>query len=785
MAQGFEEFFRTATGHRPYDYQRTLAADGLPRTVRVPSGGGKTAGAVLAWLYRRTASAPGTTARRLVYALPQGSLPHWTHRRIDGWLHRLGLADAVGLHLLAGPEAQNGAWRRHPERTAILVGTHDVLLSRALMRGFADTRTMAPVSFGLLNNDAHWVFDEAHLLGPGLPTGERLQALREALGTTAPTGSTWMSAVGDGTAPPAGPAATGVRRVRRLHPDPDPNRYVADLVAALSAAHRPGTRTVAALGSPARARAVHAALRAAHPDRPVVLLHPYLRAAERSAERYGDRYDDRYGPVAESAGGDGRDGFLVVTRALDAGSDFSARTVLTELAPWSALVQRAGRCNRHGEHPEGGDLLWCVPPDGDGGGDGPGDAGGAAARWLAAHEGAAVTVADLFRARVEPEVPQAPGLGVPELVALFDNAPGAEPVDASRWLLPDRERTVFVAWRALAPEGPAPDEPGPGRAEQCEAPLDEVRARLAAADGGGGAWLRDAADGRWRPATAADLRSGTFLLLDAARGGHLPGTGWTPGSRVPVPPLFTGRTPPATACAAWVPLEQHLRETEEEARALTAGLPGLSAAQREAVALAGRLHDLGKCHDVFQAMLRGGGGDPPPGLLAKSRSPWSTGVSSRPSFRHELVSALLLLAGPHWHAPGADPSLVTYLAAAHHGRVRVTVRPESGEPAPALLGVHPGDRTPALALPTGERFPARVLDPAAPFRPDGRWAPLLAALLTAPDLGPFRLAHLESLVRTADWRSSARHDGPVPPAEQAAPGPTAPGCPDGPRATIR
>ncbi|MFF2815023.1 CRISPR-associated endonuclease Cas3'' [Kitasatospora cineracea] len=757
MAQGFEEFFRAATGHRPYAYQRVLAEGGLPRSVRVPSGGGKTAGAVLAWLYRRTVAAPEATARRLVYVLPQGSLAHWTHARIGRWLDRLGLADAVDLHLLAGPDGQNGAWRRRPERSAILVGTHDVLLSRALMRGLADSRTMAPVSFGLLNNDAHWVFDEAGLLGPGLPTGERLQALREALGTTAPTGSTWMSAVGDGSAPPAGPGPAPVRRIRQLHPDPD--RHVADLVAALGAAHRPGTRTIAALGSPARARAVHAALRAAHPGRPVALLLPYHRSAELPL------------PTRESA-----DGFLVVTRALDAGSDLSGRTVLTELAPWSALVQRAGRCNRHGEHPDGGDLLWCVPPEGPG-------PDGAVARWLTAHEGAAVTAADLFavgaprspvpepapNAPNAPDAPDAPdALGGPELVALFDTARGAGPAGAWPWVQAAADRTVFVAWRAFGPDGPAPEEPEPGRHEQCEAPLAEVAAWLAAAaaeEGDGGAWLRDRVDGRWRRAVAADLCAGALLLLDAARGGHLPGTGWTPGSRTPVPSLFTGRTPPATACAAWVSLEQHLRETEEEARALTAALPGLTGPQREAVALAARLHDLGKCHHVFQDKLRDGGGDPPEGLLAKSKAPWSNGTSSRPFFRHELVTALLLLAGDHWHPPGADPSLVAYLAAAHHGHVRVTVRPEPGEAA-ALFGVRPGDRTPPFALATGERFPALDLAPADPFRPDGRWPRLVAALLADPGLGPFRLAHLEALVRTADWRSSARHDGPNPQAPQ-------------------
>ncbi|MFF4341912.1 CRISPR-associated endonuclease Cas3'' [Kitasatospora sp. NPDC001540] len=756
--QGYEEFFRTATGHRPHAHQRALAAGGLPRWVRVPSGGGKTAGAVLAWLYRRTVSAPGATPRRLVYVLPQGSFADWTHARIGEWLARLGLAQQVDLHLLTGPDGLNGAWRRHPERTAVLVGTHDVLLSRALMRGFADSRTMAPVSFALLHNDAHWVFDEAPLLGPGLATGERLQALREELGTTAPTGSTWMSAVGDGTAPPTDPdpATPGpLRRIRRLHPHP--GRYAAELAAALGAAHRPGTRTLALLDSPQRARDLHAALRAAHPDRPAVLLHPYLRSAERRS-------------LVRELNEASADGFVVASRALDAGSDLSGRTVLVELAPWSAFVQRAGRCNRHGEHPEGGDLLWCVPPDGSDGPDEPDGPGAEVAQWLEAHEGAAVGTADLFRARVAgPDAPRSPALGAAELAALFDTGREAEPADASPWVCAEAERTVFVAWRDRGAAGaPAPDEPEPGQAELCEAPLAEVRALLradrdgGAADGAnGGAWLRDRVDGRWRRAAAGELRSGTVLLLDSARGGHLPGMGWSPGSPTPVPSLFTGRTPPATGCAAWVGLDRHLRETEEEARALTAALPGPRGAQQEAVAVAARLHDLGKCHGVFQAMLRDGGGDPPEGLLAKSKAPWNNGVSSRQYFRHELVSALLLLDGDHWHPPGLDPSLVTYLVAAHHGQVRVSVRPERDEEAGTLLGVREGDRTPPVTVSSGEHFPARPLSPAAPFRPGGTWPALVAALLADPALGPFRLAHLECLVRTADWRSSARHDGPV------------------------
>ncbi|WTW98366.1 DEAD/DEAH box helicase [Streptomycetaceae bacterium NBC_01309] len=634
MTCGFEEFFHTATGQRPYAYQAGLAASGPPRIVRVPSGGGKTAAIMLAWLYRRLVSAVEVTPRRLIYVLPQGSLADQTHARIAQWLRRLGCADEVDLHLLAGPESQNGMWRRYPERTAILVGTHDGLLSRAVMRGFADARAMAPVSFGLLNTDTHWVFDEMHLLGPGLPTSARLQSLRESLGTTAPTGSTWMSSTCHGDAShhatdssaAVGACFGAVRRVRRL--DPDPARYVRDLVDALGSAHVPGTQTIAVLGSAQRAREVYGALRAAHPGQEMVLVHPYARPVDRR---------DRAAELEDA----GRDRILVATRALDVGCDVSSRTLLTELAPWSSLVQRAGRCNRHGEHPGGGDLLWCVPPDAP-------EAHADVAAWLNAHEGEAVTTAELFRARVENNAPSSQVLREQDVLAMFDNARSAVPTDASPWICADDDRTVFVAWRVWESGEPAEDEPEPARTEQCEAPLADVRELLE-----GGVWVRDLADGRWRHAVSGELRSGSIVLVDSARGGYLPEVGWAPESGAPVPSLFTGRRPPAIGCVAWVSLDQHLLETEEEARAITAVLPGLTEEQREAVACAARFHDLGKCHDVFQAMLRGGGGEPPEHLLAKSKAPWNDGVSTRPYFRHELVSALVLLNSEHWHTPGS------------------------------------------------------------------------------------------------------------------------------------
>ncbi|GHF71484.1 hypothetical protein GCM10018790_56700 [Kitasatospora xanthocidica] len=742
----YETFARTATGFTPYPYQSALAAEGLPTLLEAPTGAGKTVAAVLPWLYRRLIAAPGATPRRLVYVLPRHSLADQAVDRIGEWLARLGRADEVGLHLLAGAAAQEGGWLRRPERSAILVGTHDMVLSRALMRGYADAPTMAPVSYALLHTDAQWVFDEARLLGPGLATGVQLQCLRDDLGTAAATGTMWMSSVrgpgGLGGRTVRAPDTTGtVRRIGRL--DLPPGRYVTALAEAVTAAHVPGTRTVVVLDSPGRARAVHAALAARRCE--ALLLHPHFRRADL----------DRALAAAEGA----RDLVLVATPALEAGLDLSSRTLVTELAPWASLVQRAGRCNRHGEHPDGGDLLWCTPPEG-------GDA--ATARWLTAHEGRAVTPGELLTADVDAPaaapvqpVPLAPpGPGREDVLALFDSPAddtAGDTAGVDHWIRDPAQADslpALVAWRAWDRAEPGEDEPDPSGAELCPVPLGELR-RLPA----GRAWLRDTLDRRWRPARPEDLRPGVRLLLDARTGGYLPDRGWTPASPAPVACEAAVPGRPAYGCTAWVGLDQHLQETAQEAESLLAALPALPTGLREAVVEAARFHDLGKCHDAFQEKLRAGRTDPPGGLLAKSRNgadPLPPYHSPRPYLRHELVSALLLWEGGHH-------PLVTYLAAAHHGQVRLTVRPR-GDEAPLLLGVADGDRTPPIRLSTGEHFPARTLRTAA-F--PAAWTERALSLRDAPGLGPFRLAFLETLVRVADWRASARHDGPLAPASPA------------------
>lgn len=107
------------------------------------------------------------------------------------------MPDAVrpAVHVVMGGE-DCGEWYLYPERPAIIIGTQDMLLSRALNRGYASGRARWPMEFGLLSHDALWVMDEVQLMDVGLATSAQLQAFREedrAKGLR-PCITWWMSA---------------------------------------------------------------------------------------------------------------------------------------------------------------------------------------------------------------------------------------------------------------------------------------------------------------------------------------------------------------------------------------------------------------------------------------------------------------------------------------------------------------------------------------------------------------------------------------------------------------
>lgn len=302
----YAEFFERATEFAPFPYQQRLGErDGLPSRLEAPTGSGKTAAIVLAWLWQRRRARPdlkGRTPRRLVYALPMRVLVEQVTGEIGGWLTRLGLRDEVGVHLLRGGYVDE-SWEARPEQDAILVGTQDQLLSRALNRGFGMSRFRWPMHFALLNSDAWWVLDEVQLMGAGLRTAAQLEGFRRRFGAYGPFGTTFMSATlrADWLATPdyapddeavaldetdwaMPPLARRIEASKPLAPCPleDPSeKALAEWVAET---HRPATLTLVVVNRVKRCQAIARALRKASPAE-ILVLHSRFRPAERSGPK--------------------------------------------------------------------------------------------------------------------------------------------------------------------------------------------------------------------------------------------------------------------------------------------------------------------------------------------------------------------------------------------------------------------------------------------------------------------------------------------------------------------
>ncbi len=765
----FEEFFRQAgaAGAEPYGYQARIAQDGIPSVVAAPTGTGKT-GIILAWLWRRLYGDPGATPRRLVYALPQRSLTEHVASEAAKWLANLGLTDRVALHVpTGGAEESRRQWRLDMHQPAIVVGTVDFLVSKALNRGYGIGRAAYPIDCALVTNGAHWVIDEIQLCRESTTTLRQLAAFADRFRTAEPFGLTCMSAaVPEGLLEtvdnPVRGTMVGIlaaertgelglrlraaRTIRRL--DAGPGDYEA-IAAAARHRHRPGTLTLVVLNTVEAARAVYQALRGGPAE--CALLHSRFRAVERA------------GLVAAVSGHPG-DRIVVATQVVEAGIDLSAAVLITEAAPWPSLAQRAGRCNRTGLVPDA--ELWWVPParphpyeqaDID-----------ASCAGLSSLDGHAVTGEDLLGRAVASTETQAPVLSRSDVTALFDTAPdpsGAD-VDISPFVKNGEQleaQLSWAIWTAETPTGAPPAEArAPGAGFRCRVPLSQVSALARYIP----VWRFDHVLGQWtRMDPQAMVQPGEVLLVNADDGGYDPVTGIDPAAVGPVPgsPSIdpVADRPDLTQDVGWVRLDQHSQDTRDHAAALLSVIaPDLPDGTAQSVVTAAYLHDVGKAHRIWQDALCSLAPEERQDEIAAGR-PWAKSGIDAPlrfeggvAFRHELAS-LLILDGPlnRLLADAPDPDLTRYLVLAHHGMLRVQVRDPGEAATDMLLGLQQGAVTDVPPM-LGQSATRLTVD-LEQFRLGGERSWTRTALGLRERYGPFILAYLETVVRIADWRASA------------------------------
>lgn len=801
--QSFTEVFEQGAGHSPYKYQIRLAEKPvLPQILNAPTGTGKTAAAFFTWYWRRRChpdeKARSKTPRRLVYCLPMRVLVEQTGTALRGYLKELEPEPEIAVHVLMGGDADED-WQLYPEKDAVIIGTQDMLLSRALNRGYAMNRFRWPIPFALLNNDALWVLDELQLMGAGMPTAAQLAAFRNDMGTFGPAQTMWMSATVrpgwlktydyaisekpfslsvDEQQEPRIKKRLEARKILErieLKCGAGAKGYSKELASQVRNLHCAGTQTLVVLNTVARARQVFSALQTAlNKDKDksalpeLLLIHSRFRPPDRQ-----NIIEKLISPVEPQSTGR----IVISTQVIEAGVDITSALLVSELAPWSSMVQRFGRCNRSGETGEA-QVRWIDPGSKAEAPYNP-DQMMESRSMLEALEGRSVAPGSL------PQAGEAAGsyqvLRRKDILELFDTAPdlSGNDVDVSRFIRDADDANLFVCWRKWESASvPPQDEPKPARNELCPVPLHELRELITG--NGINACIWDYGDRRWRSAGRNDLFPGRILILPSTAGAYSPLSGWDPDLKNEVGVITVGSSVPEesggddryTFTGNWQTLKEHCGQTLKELESLLVNIPALkdNAAVIEPLRDAALLHDLGKAHPVFQNTLLGGLEQDE--LEKRSHELWAKApdipgrrTHERPHFRHELATLLALLAQTE-----KFDDLTLYLTAAHHGKVRLAIRSLPGtdghDRAPRdpdmILGVCEGDKIPPAAL-NGRKTEGCLLslEPAALGSANGRRSWLARTLDLLRKYGPFRLVYLEMIIRTADIRASilARQGG--------------------------
>lgn len=734
----YRQFFRQATGFAPYPWQERFQrwSGKSIATVSAPTGVGKESGAIFPWLYAHQMSQPSTT--RLAYAVPQRSLVDQVYENTKKAVKNAGLMDTISVYCLKGGFIEQG-FEQDLTKPAILIGTQDQLLSRALNRGFSVSWSQRPLHCATLTNDCYWILDEIQLTGVAYNTLVQLYQHWQELGTFGQVPLCLMSATFDESPlqdltierfelDEADLACESLAK-KVTRPKPVFRKTVKNLddaAALVKQQHRPGNLSLVVVNTVARAKDLGGKLAELEP----LVIHSRFLGIDRIALQEKLKTHQ---------------GVIVATQVVEAGIDLDADLLITELCPWSSLVQRCGRCGRTRTDNEVA-VYWLDYQQG----------------WKAIpySEEACRETHDRLLELSDASLHNLIRMPLPEtkiphylldkrhIETLFRTHPKNRDTTDPSYTVPQYVRdpdsfTVSVVWSAEPPERL------PNQKYMCPVP---TKAFIKFCQSTGATPLVWGEDG-WEQ---VQPDTGDVVWLPLETGGYSHQQGWTGNPNDKPQPYDIeleskyNDSNKDIKFSQNVELGLHLKDTEDclrkpEKISFLRGL-GLPESLIEELCRCARWHDWGKAHQVWQGYARARSDE----LLAKSTKYGSP--QEMKGYRHELASALAAA------AQGA-PFLSQYLIAAHHGKVRdslVPTNPHERFDPNILRGVKLKTTLPTVEIPETETLPPTQLSFSGKV---GRWEKEVRQLLK--QYGPFQLIYLEALIRNADVAASKYREGVV------------------------
>lgn len=356
MDKSFTSIFNVPGPYGRYQIEpaKYLLLDGRNVILQAPTGSGKTNAALFPYLLARREGID--FPRKLLYCVPMRVLARGFYEDLKG----------KGQHADLDARLQTG--EQQDDRYLqgeVTFATIDQVLSSFLNIPYALSLRQGNVNAGAVAS-SYLVFDEFHLLDPGSTLPTTLEMLRMLKGVapfllmTATFSGVMLgrlAALLDAQVVTVSPEElqtipTQEGKERQIH-------LVDALLTAEAVLAHHRTRSIAICNTVERAQSLFEALREAlksqaRADTQVILLHSrFLQADRRKKE---DEVRSLFGRDKEKSGSV----ILVATQVIEVGLDITCEVMHTEVAPASAILQRAGRCARF-EGEKGDVYVYQVP----------------------------------------------------------------------------------------------------------------------------------------------------------------------------------------------------------------------------------------------------------------------------------------------------------------------------------------------------------------------------------------------------------------------------------------